>query len=72
MPNKYIKEGGNRGVKVGGPEKPRKQSFMDRVRQLAAMDDKNKQSKPVKGNPEGQKGADLQKMQERANKIIDE
>lgn len=71
MPNKYRKEA-SRGTRVvGGPEKPRKQSFMDRVRQLAAMDKPENKVKE-KGNPDAKKGSSLQKIQERANKIESE
>ncbi len=77
MPNEFRKEA-NSGTRVaGGPEKKpgRKQSFMDRVRELAKMDGKPEIKKPPKPeviNKEGKKGSSMQEIQERANRIESE
>jgi len=73
VPNKYRQESAKGTRVVGGPEKPRKQSFMDRVRELAKNDKpENKAPKAAPVNPEGKKGSKLQEIQERANRIESE
>lgn len=79
MPNK-IRQEMTRTTRVTGdgpgitkPQKPKK-SFMDRVRELAALDKQEPKDSPEarKQKREGQKGSSMQEIQERAMKIESE